>query len=484
MADTDGSGTADDNPLAASVSNPLAQLERMAKKKGLATYEFVLLLAAKKNNLIKAKQVLSTHVNVNVSDPDDGMTPLMHAAQRGDEEFVKLLLEHDARLNMVNHEKNTALHLACQAEHQNTAALLATHGGDLYAENKAGWCAIDRVSEDLRAKLLDAHKLYTDRANTDPTRCTVVGPGLLPVQSTTETSCTIQSRNQVGKLQTTGGDRFQVELVQGTKNIPSRLVDNQDGTYTVYYTPALSGLYQMHVTLAGAPIANSPFRIEVRAGGRRGISIDSVRAENQDLISKLTSQEEELVMLRKRLKESEERLAQMDGTVETNQLNAKRLEELVAKRDIELEDIKISFALMEKELREYRAKFGVADGLSHSDVIKTGWLCKEGLKRKSWKVRLGVLFSNKEFCWFAEKGRIDLKSTTEISVNSKDGTVNLVTPDRTLVLQFMAGQNSPTDHKGEVTASEVAVQEMWMNILREVAPKAEITTRRRAQSRK
>jgi hypothetical protein len=63
-------------------------------------------------------------------------------------------------------------------------------------------------------------------------------------------------------------------------------------------------------------------------------------------------------------------------------------------------------------------------------------------------------------------------------VNSKDGTVNLVTPERTLVLQFLAEQHASTDHKREVTADEIAVQEMWMNILREVAPKAEITTRR------
>jgi hypothetical protein len=37
----------------------------------------------------------------------------------------------------------------------------------------------------------------------------------MPVQSTDKTYCTVQSRNQVGKLQTSGGDRFLVEILQG-----------------------------------------------------------------------------------------------------------------------------------------------------------------------------------------------------------------------------------------------------------------------------
>jgi hypothetical protein len=126
----------------------------------------------------------------------------------------------------------------------------------------------------------------------------------------------------------------------------------------------------MNVTLRGEPIANSPFRIEVRPGGRwfarawlwscdvlvllifaltltprthhahlhhlrslcisvslcldlsihlchcwmtgkRGSSLHSVQARNQALLDKLSAQEEELLLLRKRLKDSEERLAQV-----------------------------------------------------------------------------------------------------------------------------------------------------------------------------
>ncbi len=85
-----------------------------------------------------------------------------------------------------------------------------------------------------------------------------------------ENTFLIQAVNQDGNKRQTGGDRFNVTMqLAGNAPLFTTLVDNQDGTYSVLYTPTVAGLYTVTVqSLTWTPIElqNSPFPLNVVAG--------------------------------------------------------------------------------------------------------------------------------------------------------------------------------------------------------------------------
>ncbi|XP_062512477.1 serine/threonine-protein phosphatase 6 regulatory ankyrin repeat subunit B-like [Corticium candelabrum] len=83
--------------------------------------------------------LLSKGADVNAWDKD-GQTPL-HTAANGEEdspELCSILLEHDARTNMVNKHGNQPLHLAWKRGHTRTSRLLLSKGADANAWDKDG----------------------------------------------------------------------------------------------------------------------------------------------------------------------------------------------------------------------------------------------------------------------------------------------------------------------------------------------------------
>jgi len=68
----------------------------------------------------------------------------------------------------------------------------------------------------------------------------------------------IVSVNRDNQKITTGGDTFGVD-VRGPSRVNVAIVDNDDGTYGVSFTPTAEGNYQVLVTLHGESIKQSPF---------------------------------------------------------------------------------------------------------------------------------------------------------------------------------------------------------------------------------
>lgn len=54
------------------------------------------------------------------------------------------------------------------------------------------------------------------------------------------------------------------------KNLPVKITDNKDGTYKVQYTPDKTGKHTVHVNYGGVSTTNSPYRIQVHDGTRKG----------------------------------------------------------------------------------------------------------------------------------------------------------------------------------------------------------------------
>lgn len=82
-----------------------------------------LFYAIEKGNLVYAQKVLSMNFDPNLFH-DNGYTPLMYAAARGDHKMVDLLLRNGADVSIMSKEGDNAMELALRGGHQEVADLL------------------------------------------------------------------------------------------------------------------------------------------------------------------------------------------------------------------------------------------------------------------------------------------------------------------------------------------------------------------------
>jgi ankyrin repeat protein len=96
----------------------------------------VLFYAIEKGNLVYAQKILSQNF-----DPDlvaeNGYTPLMYAAARGDSKMVDLLLRHGANVNTVSKSGDTAIELALRIGAQECADILKKARGEQLMREQA-----------------------------------------------------------------------------------------------------------------------------------------------------------------------------------------------------------------------------------------------------------------------------------------------------------------------------------------------------------
>ena len=82
-----------------------------------------LFYAIEKGNLVYAQKILSMNFDPNLT-ADNGYTPLMYAAARGDAKMVELLLRNAADVNRLSRDGETAIELALKAGASETADVL------------------------------------------------------------------------------------------------------------------------------------------------------------------------------------------------------------------------------------------------------------------------------------------------------------------------------------------------------------------------
>ena len=85
-------------------------------------------------------------------------------------------------------------------------------------------------------------------------QCKAFGPGLESLAIARQTaSFTIESYDASGVKLQSGGEPFRVDC-RGASSVRARVADNEDGTYTVTWTPTVSGKYDIAISLHGIPL--------------------------------------------------------------------------------------------------------------------------------------------------------------------------------------------------------------------------------------
>ena len=95
-----------------------------------------------------------------------------------------------------------------------------------------------------------------------PLNCIAKGPALEKAMTRQWHTFTIEAYTIDSKRQTVGGELFIVSF-RGASFVSHSVIDNGDGSYTIRYRAAVSGLYQLSINLSGHGIKGSPFNVQV-----------------------------------------------------------------------------------------------------------------------------------------------------------------------------------------------------------------------------
>ena len=101
-------------------------------------------------------------------------------------------------------------------------------------------------------------------APTSAGESTVDGKGLYRALAGSPATFTISARDAEGLAQAAGGDDFHVGLVScNGASLNASVEETGNGTYSVYYTPTVAGLYKLDVTLGGRAVGDAPFTTHI-----------------------------------------------------------------------------------------------------------------------------------------------------------------------------------------------------------------------------
>ena len=116
-------------------------------------------------------------------------------------------------------------------------------------------------------------------SRTDPANCSATGAGLYEAVVGDQASFSLHARDRTNMRRTSGQDNFKVDISvvrpnRSTSVVPAEIDDLDNGVYSVSYTPALEGVYEISISLHGEPIRGSPYRFHV------GLAPVRVRQQN------------------------------------------------------------------------------------------------------------------------------------------------------------------------------------------------------------
>lgn len=146
----------EDAPRVAAVllENPTIQLELNAPNGNTA-----LMMAAFKHQTAAVRTLLSKGAMVN----RPGWSALHFAAASGDDEIVRLLIEHHAAINGEAPAKLTPLMIAAREGHESTVRLLLDMGADAGLKNTEAMTAVqiaERADKPLIVAAIAAHRIF------------------------------------------------------------------------------------------------------------------------------------------------------------------------------------------------------------------------------------------------------------------------------------------------------------------------------------
>ncbi|XP_030643452.1 tripartite motif-containing protein 45 [Chanos chanos] len=106
----------------------------------------------------------------------------------------------------------------------------------------------------------------------DPGKCTIQGEGVQQGREGQRGKFTLVCRDSAGEQMSKGGDAVLVSIVHKEKKdctLEASVVDNNDGSYSVSYTPVEPGPYSVWVCVKAQHVKGSPFVLAVKRKFRR-----------------------------------------------------------------------------------------------------------------------------------------------------------------------------------------------------------------------
>ncbi len=110
--------------------------------------EKILLDWVKEGNVKKTAEILESRDfdgDLNALDDEDGMAPLHWAADRGNADVIKILLNKGAKVDLRDSEGQTALHFAASCGHEDVIKILLNSGAEKDACDNDGLKPLDAV---------------------------------------------------------------------------------------------------------------------------------------------------------------------------------------------------------------------------------------------------------------------------------------------------------------------------------------------------
>ena len=115
--------------------------------------------AAATGNTTAIEEHIRFETDLDAREPTGGSSPLIVAGLYGQGEVVRLLLEHGADVNLMNHEGSTALHTVAFFCRPELVSMLLEHGADTKLKNKYGRTPLESVSGEWTGEVEGRYKL-------------------------------------------------------------------------------------------------------------------------------------------------------------------------------------------------------------------------------------------------------------------------------------------------------------------------------------
>lgn len=114
----------------------------------------------------RLEKIISKGVKLNEPLPSKfGTRPLHAAARRGDLNVVQTLLDHGAKVDIRDHNKESPLHIAAEAGHHETVKLLLNAGAAVLAKNCTGSTPLHKTKSCKVADILVKHGASVQEKN-------------------------------------------------------------------------------------------------------------------------------------------------------------------------------------------------------------------------------------------------------------------------------------------------------------------------------